>query len=119
MAAENSCSAWRRSPVCRNAQPCAALVAATLFANAGGTSGRVNSGYRGEVTTGGGTTFGAHALASMTATSRSFRMTNYLLRRWAEAAEQPARHIGGDRDTAVARLVQQHAAVAVDPGDAL
>src|SRR3954469_22182280 len=92
---------------------------------AGGTTGRMNSANFGALTTGAGTTFGAHALARRSAARRIVGLAEAVTEAerirmiLAQTIEQPARHVGDHRDFVVARLVKDDAGVAIDAGDAL
>src|SRR5207247_1077153 len=76
-----------------------------------------NCGNFSSVTTGAGMTFGAHALAHTSAARRSLRIKRILIR--VEAAEKASRNVRDDRGPAVARLVRDDPAVAVDAGNPL
>ena len=91
--------------------------------SAAGTTGAMKSGNRGDVTTGSGTTFGAHA--AMTTNERqaigktTFRIQKSLPLCGRKLAEEPAGHVGDDRHMTVTRFVDEDPGVAVKPGDLL
>src|SRR5437762_8682072 len=85
----------------------------------------MKSGNLTKETVGSGTDFGPHAVVTTSATKMSFRIQKSLHRRGpfgsaeAKLSEQAARNIGNDRDVAVPRFVNEHAAVPIQTGDLL
>src|SRR5207245_8315294 len=107
-----------------NRQPRSSVTAAAGLA-AGGTTGATNSGNFGVSTAGAGMSFGAQAAAAPrhVPTTTAIRQRGRIIRSLhlgrVDAAQETPRHVGDDRHAAVARLVRQHASVAIEAQDAL
>ena len=108
-------------------EPPAAILARrrpALPASAAGTRGRDELGeLRRDRRVGAGTSFGAQATAAASrpasATRVSLRIPKILPRGRLQAAQEPPRHVGDDRDPAVARLVPEDVRVPVEARDPL